>query len=212
MARDGRVTTLDRDALHRVYQVNYPATPGYPAFSVETQFDHFGRVTQTQDPTGISTFVYDEQNRLTSTTPSVGQGATFQYLKDTLLKRRTSRVTVTGTGTWEYRGDGKGRTAQVLNPFQQLTTWKYDPDGKTLRETRSNGSWTDYSYNTRDWLTQIEHRYANGTLLDRFQYLYTDVLGVYDPTGHLRREVDLGGRTHGFCVQRAVRAGRGVAP
>lgn len=31
----GRTTTLVRDSLHRVYRVDYPATPGYPAFSVE---------------------------------------------------------------------------------------------------------------------------------------------------------------------------------
>ncbi len=152
---------------------------------------------QVQDQTGTSTASYDDLNRPTQVTPAAGQGATFQYLKDPVQKRLVSRMTVTGTGTWEWRGDGKGRTAEILNPFGQLTTRKFDPDGKTLRETRSNGTWSDFAYNTRDWLTQIEHRFADGSLLDRFQYLYTDAVGVYDPSGHLRREVDAQGQTPG---------------
>lgn len=199
VGQDGRTVTLDRDALHRVYRVNYPDTPGFAGFSVESSFDHFGRVYQVQDPTGISTYTYDDRNRTVTVTPAAGQGASFQYLEDPVLKRRSTRMTVTGAGAWEYRGDGKGRTAQVLNPFGQLTSWKYDPAGRLLRESRSNGTWTDYSYNTRNWLTQMEHRLADGSLLDRFQYLYTDGNGVYDPTGHLRREVDAGGRTHAFA-------------
>ena len=67
-----------------------------------------GRVVQTQAPTGTGTAAYDHLNRPRRSPPPAGQGATFQYLKDPALKRLVSRMTVTGTGTWEWRGDGKG--------------------------------------------------------------------------------------------------------
>ena len=97
VAPDGDTTTLERDGLPRVYQVNHPAVNGYPAVSVFTQWDVFGRVVQTQDGLGTSTAAYDDLNRPTQVTPAAGQGATFQYLKDPVLKRLISRMTVTGT-------------------------------------------------------------------------------------------------------------------
>src|SRR5262249_35065927 len=98
----------------------------------------------------------------------------------------------------EFREDGKGRLAEVLNPFGQLTTSRFDVDGKLLRETRANGTYTDYSWTTRDWLGGIQHRLSDGSVLDTFNYFYTDGNGLYDPTGHLQREVDAGNRTHAF--------------
>ena len=60
VGRDGGLTTLERDALHRVFRVNYPDAPGYPGFSVETQRDVFARVKQVMDGLGTSTAGYDD--------------------------------------------------------------------------------------------------------------------------------------------------------
>src|SRR5262249_33574033 len=160
------VTTVERDALHRVRQVNTPQCPGYPAFSVSVTRDEFGRTTTLQDANGVSTFGFDDLNRLVAASPAVGRAATYQYLKDTTLQRWSPRVTLAGIGSWELREDGKGRIAQVLNPFGQLTTRCFDPDSKLLRETRSNGTYSDYTYTARDWLAAIQHRFAGGAPLD----------------------------------------------
>jgi YD repeat-containing protein len=86
----------------------------------------------------------------------------------------------------------------VLNPFGQLATTEFDPDGKPVLQLLPNGAKTELTYTPRDWLASIVHRKADNSVLDSFEYFYTDALGTYDPTGHLRREVDAGGRTHAF--------------
>jgi hypothetical protein len=58
------------------------------------------------------------------------------------------------------------------------------------------------TYTNRDWLASLLIRQQNTNVLDLFQYFYTDANNVYDPTGHLRREVDMGGRTHAFSYSK----------
>ena len=89
-------------------------------------------------------------------------------------------------------------SSNALNPLGQLTTRSFDLDGKLLHETKANGTVSDYSYTTRDWLAGIQHRLQNGNVLDTFNYYYTDANNNYDPTGHLQREVDAGNRAHAF--------------
>jgi YD repeat-containing protein len=197
-SQDGRYTELVRDALHRVTQVVYPATSGYGAITVTTQFDEFGRVEQTSDGNGTSTFTYDDLNRLKTATPAIGQGVTYTYTPDVTNKRWTTAVALSGVGTWQFGEDSKGRIAEVLNPHGQYTSRQFDPDGKLTKETKANGTVSNYSYTTRGWLAGIEHRLASGTVLDNFQYYYTTATGTYDSTGKLRREIDAGGRVHSF--------------
>ena len=198
----GRTTTLVRDSLHRVYRVDYPATPGYPAFSVEGSFDRLGRLVSLADASGTGTFAYDPLDRLTSHVPAVGSPVSYGYLKDLLNGRWIEQATLSGTGTWEFREDGKGREAEVVSPFGQLTARRFDLEGKLLQESRPNGTVSDYSYTARGWLAGIQHRLAGGAVLDPLGYYYADAAGVYDPTGHLRRETDAGGRVHAFSYNR----------
>src|SRR5688572_23653071 len=166
-------------------------------FSVQTTFDELGRVSQTSDANGTSTFAYDDLNRLTSATPAVGQGVTYAYIADTFKDRWQTSVTLNGVGTWTFGEDPKGRLAQIYNPLAQLTTRYYDPDGKLVQETRKNGTVTNYGYNSRDFLTGIEHLLADGTNLDTFTYSYTDAFnGITDGTGRIRQETDSGNRVH----------------
>ena len=61
------------------------------------------------------------------------------------------------------------------------------------------------NHTARDWLASRLIRQANGSVLDTLNYYYTDGSGSYDPTGHLRREVDSGNRTHAFDPQWELR-------
>jgi RHS repeat-associated protein len=202
---NGRVTRLSRDSLHRVYRVDYPEVdlPGtplvdYPASSVESSFDEFGRVTQTTDANGTSTYGYDDLNQLRSVSPAVGRSYTLTYPRDLTYKRWQTRLTLSGVGSWEFRQDSKGRQAEVLNPFGQLALRRYDKDGKLLRESRPNGTYTDATYTSRDWLDTVTHYKADGTGLDSLAYSYRTASNVYDGTGHVQRETDAGGRAHYF--------------
>ena len=73
---DGTIVNIaQRDALHRITQISYPASQGNAAFNVTTAFDEFGRVTSTTDLTGTTSAVYDVLNRITSLTPPAAQKA-----------------------------------------------------------------------------------------------------------------------------------------
>jgi uncharacterized protein RhaS with RHS repeats len=58
--QDGRYTEVQRDALHRITSVTYPAVSPWAAITVTTDYDEFGRVEQTTDANGTSTFAYDD--------------------------------------------------------------------------------------------------------------------------------------------------------
>jgi RHS repeat-associated protein len=197
---DGTIVTIaSRDAQHRIAQIDYPASGGNAVFSVTASYDEFGRVTSTSDSTGTSTAVYDVLNRPTSLTPPLPRKAlTYAYTKDTTLQRWITTVTATGVGSYQYQADTKGRLAQVVNPFSQSFSLEYDQDGKNTLAVHANGVREEKTYTARDWLASVLVRQANGTALDTLNYYYTDGGGTYDPTGHLRREVDAGSRTHSF--------------
>src|SRR5207253_2875968 len=129
-------------------------------------YDEFGRVTSLGGQSGSSGFLYDDLNRLVSYTPAVGGAVSYDYVKDPALHRWISHVTLAGAGTWEYRADPKGRLAQLLNPFGQLTTTSFDPDGKPVQQVKANGTTTLYAWTPRDWLASIQHNLANGQTLD----------------------------------------------
>ena len=85
-----------------------------------------------------------------------------------------------------------------MNPFGQTFHLEYDLEGKNTLVTQRNGVREEKSYTARDWLASILVRQQNASVLDTLNYYYTDASNVYDPTGHLRREVDAGNRTHAF--------------
>jgi RHS repeat-associated protein len=186
---DGTLITLDRDEQHRVKQVNYPASMGFPAFSVSATFDEFGRVISTTDGVGTTAVQYDALDRPQSVTPPSPQKAlTYAYTRDTTLQRWITSINLAGVGNYELREDTKGRLAAVLNPFGQLFTSEFDKDSKETVRTFPNGAQELRSYTPRDWLAEIQLKQANGTVRDTLDYRYTDSGGGYDATGRLRGE------------------------
>jgi YD repeat-containing protein len=113
-------------------------------------------------------------------------------------QRWTTTVALAGVGNYVYQEDTKGRLAALVNPFSRTFSLGYDLDGKNTLVAFPNGVQGSRLYTTRDWLSQVQISQPNGTIADTFSYLYTDASNVYDPTGHLRREVDAGNRTHAF--------------
>src|SRR5262249_22044583 len=74
----------------------------------------------------------------------------------------------------------------------------YDRDGENTLLTLPNNAREARTYIVRDWLGSIQYLNANGTVLDTHNYYYTDANGVYDPSGHIHREIDGLGQTHAF--------------
>ena len=191
-------TTYEYDELHRLKKTIYPMSPqGVPGFTVTAKYDEFGRVTETSDATGTTTTTYDGLDRVKTVTASGGRkNLSFDYIKDTAFGRWKVQTSLSGVnGFWEQREDTKGRLSEVVNPLGQLFGVQYDRDGKPLRKTLANGSWTDYGYNDRDQLTSLSHKLNGGAALDTLTYDYW-------PSGQLWKETDGGGRVHQFTYDR----------
>jgi RHS repeat-associated protein len=195
---DGTIVTLQRDELHRVKQIDYPASGGNPAFSVITTFDGFGRVVSTSDLSGTTTATYDSLNRpLVVTPPSPQKALTYSYSPDTALQRWTTSVAVAGVGTYQYREDSKGRLTEVVNPFNQSFVTQFDKDGKPIYRQWWHGG-KEYLYYTgggaidnRDLLLKREVFQNNGPLIESTTYSYLF-------TGHLAAECSHTKGTHHY--------------
>jgi YD repeat-containing protein len=206
---------IGRDAQHRVIKVQHqpPApTADNPQFDITYAYDEFGRTTGSStnaDGTTRSTSsTYDSLNRVMDYTPAPYLGLPaknqhFTFTADVANKRWITQVNcpnIATEGMWEYREDSKGRLYQVIGPFsiQPTTKLNYDLDGKLVRTRFPNGMREDRAYQVEDWLQQVALYRPDNSAVDQFSYLYSDAAGVYDPTGHLRREVDILGNTHAF--------------
>jgi RHS repeat-associated protein len=189
-----------------VTKIDYPAEGGSAGFSVITVYDDFGRVQSSTDYTGTTMLHWDALDRPTQIAPPAPQKTIdFGYVPDsTTYKRWTTTLTVSGIGAYQYSEDTKGRLFLLTNPFSQVFQLEYDKDGKNTLAIWPNGVKEERTYTTRDWLASLLTRMANGTPKDTFNYYYysTNVNTDYDPTGHLRREVDMGGRTHAFSYNK----------
>jgi YD repeat-containing protein len=195
---DGTLVTLVRDDLHRVKEVQYPASGGNPGFSVTSTFDEFGRVISTSDLSGTTAATFDSLNRPVTVTPPLPQKAlTYSYSPDTSLQRWTTSVAVAGVGTYQYREDSKGRLTEVVNAFNQTFKTEFDRDGKpTYRQWWHGGK--EFLYYTgggaidhRDLLLKREVFQNNGPLIESttYNYLYT---------GHLAAECSHTKGTHHY--------------
>src|SRR6476646_3500345 len=103
---------------------------------------------------------------------------------------RHNRSTRSCPATGRHRPDqedSKGRLSDLVNPFGQTFHLEYDLDGKNTLVHQPNGAQEEKSYNSRDWLTSLILRQANGSVFNSLPYSYVDsVTGLADPTGHLR--------------------------
>lgn len=190
------VTTFTYDELHRLETASYPANGNIPSYWVTTSYDEFGRVKTVSDTGLVTTYQYDGLDRLVQVTPSDGRKTlTRQY--DEVMdsaggQLRRVRTYVSGQAQpWTTVFDPKGRPAQVQNPFGWNFSTYYDRDGKPLVELKHNGTRTEYTYDSRDRLSNLLHRRPNNAVLDQFTY-------QYDAVGRMLSEEDAQGRVHGM--------------
>src|SRR5207302_3484702 len=125
-------------------------------------FDEFGRVVQSSDSRGQTLTSWDALNRKISEGAPGQKGLSYSYVPDTTLQRWTTVVTLAGQGNYEYRGDSKGRTADLLNPNGQLAHFEYGLNGETVLKRLPNGTEEDYGYTDRGWLAWIEYWQQDG--------------------------------------------------
>jgi RHS repeat-associated protein len=173
---------------------NRLSSAGVPSYSYNTSneltststatygYDNNGNAITKNDSTGITTYAWDYENRLTSVTLP-GSGGTVSFAYDP-FGRRVKKVSTTGTSIFAYDGDNLieetnasgavvARYSQGLNidePLAMLrssTTSYYQADGLGSVTSLSNGAGSlaqTYSFDSFGKTT------ATGSLVNPFQY------------------------------------------
>jgi len=124
------------------------------------------------------TYGYDSADRLTSTTsPAAG---TFAYTYDRNAHQQVARLSLPNSANITNAFDALGRmTGTYLKnssgtPFNSHT-YLYDDASRVTRQTRTDGSYVDYSYGATDQLNTATGKEAGGTTNrwhEQFGYAY----------------------------------------
>ncbi|WP_164102594.1 RHS repeat-associated core domain-containing protein [Candidatus Laterigemmans baculatus] len=186
----GRVTSYAYDGQGREVSVTLPDPDGtgpLQALSSSTAYDEFGRiasqtafdgttVTFTYDSEGnkvaettalgVTTFQYDEQNRVVreETPDPDGAGPLVSLVTTYTYAASGNLLTVTTPkGTTSYTYDDRGRRTSVTLPDPDgsgpqtapVESTTYDDAGNVLTETNPLGGVTSYVYDALGQLTQV---------------------------------------------------------
>ena len=155
----GKSTTFIYDSNDKLVRVEY--TDGS---SVSYEYTPAGRVKQLTDAQGTISYVYDSRGRVKEQTNP--DGTTLSYSYDA-VGNITEIQTPTTTTTKTY--DALNRLSSVTD-ISGTTTYTYDAKGRQTKVTLANGTSTNYSYNTKDEITKIEHKNSIGETLQSFTY------------------------------------------
>ena len=142
-----------------------------------------GRVKSLTDSlSGTITNTYDAMGRLKTRTNAQGETITYTYDEvGNITKIETPTQSISKT----Y--DALNRLKSVTDT-QGTTTYEYDAIGRQTKVTYPSGVSTEYSYDSRNRVTKIEHKKSDGTVLQSFAY-------TYDAVGNPVKVVENTGRT-----------------
>ena len=172
---DGRglTTTYCYDADDRLASVGgAPAVayPNDPAVSLTRDVD--GLVTSTRDASGSASAVsstYYPSGLPKTVTGYAGASQTLTYQYDGV--GQVTALTLPDSTSFTYAYTARNQLASVTNPDGVTVGFAYDPGGRRTQVTRPAGA-ISYSYNARDWLTAVQNRATDDTVLYDASYSY----------------------------------------
>lgn len=128
-------------------------------------YDTGGRMLRAERGGWVVTFAYDKANRVTQTTQN---GQPVDYVYDTPNRCRT--LTYPGGKVVEECRDWRDRLDDIN--AGSIATYGYDPGNRVTSRSYGNGVVATYEYNQNNWITKLEHRKADTTLIAGFGYSY----------------------------------------
>lgn len=185
---EGNTTTWLYDSLNRITQINYPATTGIPASSVDFEYDAVGNRVVMTDTTGATTYTYDNLNRLTSLTNPIGETVSYTYDD---AGRRTG-LTYPDGSLVSYGYDAVDRLTSVQDDMG-TTTISYTPLGNRSAINYANGVVGTYTYDSGNRLTNINYESPQTGSLFFVEYVLDKVgnrLQMLDSEGLTTYEYD----------------------
>jgi RHS repeat-associated protein len=241
---NGINTTANYDDLDRLTSLSYTKA-GLTLPSFQYGYNTRNQITSLTDGAGTHTFAYDELQRLTAAThpnlpaesytyDQVGNRTASQF-SGSYSYQTPNRVTQIGgtaytydangnlktksdgSGTTQYFYDHENRLTSVILPSTTVINYKYDALSRRVERSKSDGTWTRYSYDGLEVLRDVNSdgstvEYVNGGELDDHlwqrksdgttQYFLTDHQGstraLADATGAVTASYNYDAFGNGF--------------
>ena len=214
---NGVVTTQEYDGLDRLARLKHAKGANLIADN-QYQYNTASQISQIAEPATTRSFAYDPTDRLTSMTSPTLPGESYAYdavgnrtashLSATYTHQPVNKLTQTstatfsydnngnlisktdGTGTWTYTWDFENRLKQVTRPDGITVSYKYDPLGRRIQRTPSNGVFTNYTYDGQDVVLDQNSdgstvRYLNGPGIDNKLRQTSSTGALYFAQDHL---------------------------
>ncbi|MGH8547582.1 MAG: RHS repeat-associated core domain-containing protein [Methylococcales bacterium] len=191
---NGKVTTFAYDSLNRL--MTKTPDPSFGAPGVSFTYTASGQRASMTDASGLTTYTYDNRDRLTDK-DSLRGALTYTYnLTGNLASIRSSHIDGVSI---DYSYDTLNRLATVTdnNLANGVTDYHYDLVGNLAGYDYPNGTSTAYTYNNLNRLTDMSVDQA-GTVLARYTY----TLGQ---TGNRLSVAELGGRSVAYAYDALYR-------
>ncbi|MEH1092231.1 LamG-like jellyroll fold domain-containing protein [Micromonospora sp. CPCC 205739] len=198
----GKITRYDYDQLGRLSKETAP-NDGATTYT----YNDIGNLLSAKDPSGaVSTATYDYLGRKLTSTEVVRQSSTnytTRYTYDDTSALQTTQVTSAAgvNSTTTYNAAGEPLT--VKDGANNVSSYMYDSEGRTIRSTRPDNSYSTVAYDMADRATVTAEYSPTDTLLSSQSARYdragnmvatTDARGTtttfeYDATGVLTKQI-----------------------
>ena len=181
------IRVTDFNGVTTTYEYNARNWLTEKSFSDGTPTETFtytltGELASVTDNRGVTSYLYDERDRLLSRTEP--DNRTIQYTYDA-AGNILSLIVPSGTTAYTY--DALNRIDTVIDPDSGITDYTYDKVGNLIKTEFPNGVSENQQYDPLNRLTYLENRDQTGILSS---YTYT-----LDAMGNRTKVVENDGRT-----------------
>jgi RHS repeat-associated protein len=175
---NGEVITYKYDQLNRLTAKKF--VNENKAF--EITYSSSGKPETYKDDRGLTTYQYNEQNKLLSRIEPDRTKISYTYNQKGQIETVTTPIS-----SVRYTYDEWGRLDTVVNP-DGVTDYDYDVVGNLISTTFANGIIEKRDYDLLNRLTSITNKKADGDILSSYTYTKSDKVG------HRQVVTELGGR------------------
>ena len=159
-------TTYTYDERNRVETISYPGSEA----GVTYDYDYAGNRLSMVDGHGTTSYEYDARNRLTKETKA--QGWVLEYDYDLAGNKVEFKLTVNSSvNSTTYTYDEANRLKTVTDPEEGTSSYTYDKVGNRKTLSYPNGVVAEYTYNARNWLTDL-HNHKGEATISRHTYTH----------------------------------------
>ena len=177
---NGNITKFEYDSLRRLQATILP--DGQRNETIHDKIGNLGELATVNDNRGVTSYVYDERNRLVSRTEPDNRTISYTYDKASNILTLT-----VPSGTTTYTYDALNRIDTVKDADNGVTDYDYDAVGNLVKTIFPNGVIENQEYDLLNRLTYLENRNSNGVISS---YTYT-----LDAMGNRVKVVENDGRT-----------------